>query len=217
MINLDPPDRMPVTAVTLGSHPEPVIRGQLWHSGPDWVVMIHDVGQDLDTWSDLPAVLAADGYSVLAIDLPGHGLSDEPWHPTQIVRAVATAAAFATREGAASRHLLAAGSTAVPSMIAARDLVSAVVALSPRLHTNDILALREVRVPALILTGSSREQATEEARRIFQGKAGWTVLSTFGAADDGPALLAGSWGFQVREQILTFLRDYRSDSASGIS
>lgn len=43
--------------------------------GGDAVVMVHGFGGSLETWSANQAALAADGYSVAALDLPGHGES----------------------------------------------------------------------------------------------------------------------------------------------
>lgn len=200
------------TAVTVSEGTKPVIRGQHWQGGTDWAILIHDVDQDLDAWANAPATLAAAGYSVLAIDLPGHGLSDEPWQFSEIPHVVQTATSFAKDAGAKRCFLLAAGSVSAPSMVAASDLVQAVVAFSPQPTHDDLMALEEIHVPTLILASSVDGERAEHARRVFQHKAGWAVLSIFGAGENGTALLTGTWGSQVREQILLFLRDYRSPS-----
>jgi pimeloyl-ACP methyl ester carboxylesterase len=42
--------------------------------------MLHEPGADVDAWGTLPAQLAqALNVEVVAFDLPGHGLSDDPW------------------------------------------------------------------------------------------------------------------------------------------
>jgi pimeloyl-ACP methyl ester carboxylesterase len=198
------------TAVTMGGDTKPIIRGQHWRGGMDWAILIHDVDQDLDAWANAPATLVDAGYSVLAIDLPGHGLSDEPWHFPEIARSVQTAMSFAKNAGAKRCFLLVAGSISVPSMIAASDLIQAVVAFSPEASDDELRALEEVHVPTLVLAGSADAKTAEQARRVFHDKAGWAVLSIFGAAENGTALLTGPWSSRVREQILLFLRDYRS-------
>lgn len=40
------------------------------------IVMIHDLGADLDEFGPLADLLAGAGFDVVAVDLPGHGLSD---------------------------------------------------------------------------------------------------------------------------------------------
>jgi hypothetical protein len=41
------------------------------------LLMLHDLGRDLDEFGRLPEALADIGCDVLAVDLPGHGISDE--------------------------------------------------------------------------------------------------------------------------------------------
>jgi hypothetical protein len=49
------------------------------------VLLLHDPGSDLDAWGSLPWQLArALPLAVVAIDLPGHGLSDAPWEPERL-------------------------------------------------------------------------------------------------------------------------------------
>ncbi|HEY7035285.1 MAG TPA: hypothetical protein VH482_28360, partial [Thermomicrobiales bacterium] len=57
------------------------VRGYRWWGGANWVVVVHGPGEgeDLDGWGEVPAVLAGDGLGVVVVDLPGHGLSDDPW------------------------------------------------------------------------------------------------------------------------------------------
>ena len=47
-----------------------------WPGDDTWVVLVHDVGDDIDVWRPLRVALAARGWSVLALDLRGHGGSD---------------------------------------------------------------------------------------------------------------------------------------------
>src|SRR4051812_16642691 len=62
-----------------------VIRGLRWGQGPDTVVLLHDPGSDLDAWETLPLEIARQlGIEAIAVDLPGHGLSDDPWNPAHL-------------------------------------------------------------------------------------------------------------------------------------
>ena len=42
------------------------------------VLLVHGWGASIYMWRDWFAPLAASGYRVVALDLPGHGLSDKP-------------------------------------------------------------------------------------------------------------------------------------------
>ena len=58
----------------------PVVRGVQWGWGSDVALFLHEPGADLDAWGPLPSRLAeALGLTSVALDLPGHGLSDDPW------------------------------------------------------------------------------------------------------------------------------------------
>jgi pimeloyl-ACP methyl ester carboxylesterase len=70
----------PPTAVELTLPSGSVVRGLRWGSGPDVALLLHEPGADLDAWGALPPRLArALGLRAIAVDLPGHGLSDAPW------------------------------------------------------------------------------------------------------------------------------------------
>jgi len=45
-------------------------------SGRGTILFVHDIGGDLDEFGSLPEIVAALGFDVVLIDLPGHGLSD---------------------------------------------------------------------------------------------------------------------------------------------
>jgi pimeloyl-ACP methyl ester carboxylesterase len=53
--------------------------------GPDTAFLLHDPGSDVDAWGTLPIQIARDlEIETVALDLPGHGLSDDPWEPEQL-------------------------------------------------------------------------------------------------------------------------------------
>lgn len=181
-----------------------VVRGQVSPCGPNWVVLVHEPGGDLDTWADLPAAIAADGYSVLAVDLPGHGLSDDPWVPGRIVELIHALAVYAASAGAGKVFVAGAGEIATAAMFVQN--VNAVIALSPAPFA---IPHPERTPPVLILTGGGHPAAAESANAFFRQTRGWAVISSFGTADQGIALLHGAWADHALEQALAFLRDYR--------
>ncbi|MGH2616037.1 MAG: hypothetical protein ACRDJC_12415, partial [Thermomicrobiales bacterium] len=67
----------------------PVVRGHRWDGGPDSVLLLHEPGADLDAWGTLPDQLArALNVEVIVVDLPGHGLSDDPWEAGRIAELI---------------------------------------------------------------------------------------------------------------------------------
>lgn len=185
------------------------VRGVLWPGAPDTVVLLHDVGGDLDVWGALPAALADDGFRVLAIDLPGHGLSDDPWQPSAAAPVLGAIIAAARPERPGRCFLISIGS--IPPLVGSLP-VDALVALSPAPAAD---WMRETSfTPCLILVGGADVAAANAADRYFRGRTGWTVVSSFGSDENGAELLTGPWATHLIEQILAFLRDYRTPPAA---
>ena len=202
------------SAVVAGEIPTPVgpvLRGQRRGDGPHRAILVHEPGTDLDAWGALPSLLAAADLTVVAVDLPGHGLSDDPWRPELLAPTLGALVAHARAEGAASVCLVAAGAGATAALELAVDGgLDALVALSPAEPTShDDFRFRAAGFPKLVLVGALDPSALATARSFVARCVGWTVLSTIPTAEQGTRLLAGPWGRQVGEQIATFLRDYR--------
>lgn len=180
-----------------------VVRGQFWPGNVNWVLLIHEPGGDLDAWGAVPLVFAEDGYSVLAIDLPGHGLSDDPWVPAQSAALLAATAHYAVDRGARKRFVIAAGDLAAVTGLLPQ--VDGLIALSPT-----PLPLSPARTPpSLIFVGSGDRTAAARADAYFRASRGWAVVSSFAVAEQGVALYHGEWSAIALEQSLAFLRDYR--------
>ncbi|MDQ2683106.1 MAG: hypothetical protein M3Y37_06225, partial [Chloroflexota bacterium] len=176
-----------------------------WPGGPDTVVLIHDVGGDLDDWRGLPASLAGQGYHVLAIDLPGHGLSDDPWEQGLARETIAEVVAGARSGGQGRRFAISAGRIA--PLVGGAEL-DALIAISPA--PDDDWAPDQSAAPCLIFVGGGDPGAAAAADRYFHGRRGWSVVSSFGVRENGSKLLAGSWARHLTEQAIAFLRDYRT-------
>lgn len=52
-----------------------VLNTRVWGSGDRKALLLHGVGSSSKTWQAVGPALAARGYRVVAVDLPGHGLS----------------------------------------------------------------------------------------------------------------------------------------------
>lgn len=187
-----------------------VVRGRHWRHGPDSALLIHEPGGDLDAWDNLPELLHGDGLSVLAIDLPGHGLSDDPWQPDALPDVIAHLVESVPTRGNGARFIVGAGLSATAVLLAPPAVrIMGIVAFSPVDTGHDLPADRRPPArPKLVLVGAHGGEAGA-ARGVAKRVPGWCAVSTFPTAYQGSALLASAWGAQAREQTLGFLRDCR--------
>lgn len=87
------------------------LRGRRLHrieTGPadrDTVVLLHAVGLDLTYW-DYQVEALADRYHVLAVDLPGHGLSDPPLRESDFGRLARDIAEIVEADSPGSAHIV---------------------------------------------------------------------------------------------------------------
>jgi pimeloyl-ACP methyl ester carboxylesterase len=201
-----------VTAVAPVEFPMPwggVVRGQRWGEGAAVALLLHAPGEDLDAWGDLPGELLADGFSVVAVDLPGHGLSDGPWRPERLGETVAAVAERLRIACGRPVLVVAAGASGLAAVRAgAEGGIAAVVALVGAEDEGPVGRV-ERAPPTLIVVGAAAGGALERAKALFRDARGYAVLSAMPTAETGVRLLAGAWGRQAREQTVAFLRDYR--------
>jgi pimeloyl-ACP methyl ester carboxylesterase len=170
----------------------------------DWVVLVHGPGEDVDAWGDVPAVLAGDGLGVVVIDLPGHGLSDDPWEAGRIGEVIDGLVVEVRKAGARRCFVVAVGELA-EAAVRARG-VDACVVVSPVAPVGEA----EGATPSmLVLVGGLERAAVDAADRFFRWTRGWAVMSALGTAAQGTAIFASAWGGHAREQVIGFLRDYR--------
>jgi pimeloyl-ACP methyl ester carboxylesterase len=202
----------PTAPVEIDITDGPTVRGQ--RSGREsgrWALLFHDEGRDLDAWRGLVRPLVGLGLCVLAVDLPGHGASDDPWQPSRLPANVLGVIRYADAHGARDVCMIGAGASATATLVAAGEHeVAAVVALSPRSELAGFSpdAIRETSAPKLILVGGEDPRAAAEATATLHRTIGWGVMQSFPTTIQGCALLESKWAGQVVETTLAFLRDY---------
>jgi pimeloyl-ACP methyl ester carboxylesterase len=140
---------------------------------------------------------------VVAVDLPGHGLSDDPWIPERAEDLLSEIVSAARGDGGRC-FVIAIGEIAT---LASRLAVDALVAISPEAADRDMSA-----APCLIFVGGADPDAAIAADRFFRNRRGWSVVSSFGVPENDAALLTGPWSTHLAEQTITFLCDYRTPS-----
>lgn len=207
-----------------------VVRGVRYGSGSDMVLLLHEPGADLDAWGALPARLALTlGIAALAVDLPGHGLSDDPWEVEQIGMLVQVLVvglanspdrATAGRTTIGRRFVISAG--AIASAVhasAGRLALAGIVALSPASNSPSPIAMGEggrgaSAIPKLLFAGSLAGDDLETARRLASGAGGWSAVTSIPVSERGTRLLATPWRARIEEEIIAFLRDCQNRRSS---
>jgi pimeloyl-ACP methyl ester carboxylesterase len=185
----------------------PIIRGFRWGEGPDTVLLLHEPGADLDAWMTLPVQIARQlEIETVAVDLPGHGLSDDPWDPARLPDLLRQLPDLA--QSAGRRYLVAAGSPAITALEQASSIeLAGLVCLSPEVPEDGRNLPRSPRLPKLFVAGSLAGSDLEDARRLGPACGGWSVVTSLPVAERGTGLLTSSWGVHLVEQIVAFLRD----------
>jgi pimeloyl-ACP methyl ester carboxylesterase len=203
----------PVVAVEIVGGAGTILRGQLWAGTGTWVVLLHEPGddRDLDHWLPLAPFLAAREWSVLAVDLRGHGVSDGDWDPGLASDDLAAVIDFARSAGATFVAVAGAGESAVTilqSAVVTRP--DAMILLSPALEPEaDLTGLRGAGEPKLFVAGGGDAGAWAVTQRLRKVAIGWGMLLSLPTTEQGTALLAGAAASQLREHIIGFLAEQR--------
>lgn len=193
-----------------------VLRGFRWGDGPDVAILLHDPGADIDAWAILPVEIARQlEIETVAVDLPGHGLSDDPWDPARLPELLRNVPGIAPAVG--RRFLIAAGDSATAALDPAPSLeLSGLVGFSPRSPDFGKHPARSPRVPKLFIAGSLAGSDLDDARRLGATCGGWAIVTSYPVAERGTGLLASSWGGRLIEEIVAFLRDCQRHPAGEI-
>jgi pimeloyl-ACP methyl ester carboxylesterase len=183
----------------------PVLRGQRLGAGHDAALLVHEPGSDLDAWALLsPRLAGVLPLQIVAFDLPGHGLSDDPWQPDRLDAALREI----VQAMPAIRFVVAAGSSALAALRLAADLALAgLVCLSPDPLQPGSSLERSPRVPKHVFAGSAAGNDLQTARRLASSSGGWAAVTSLPVSERGTGLLTTDWAGRVVEEIAAFLRD----------
>jgi pimeloyl-ACP methyl ester carboxylesterase len=190
------------------------LRGELVRGEETWVVLVHDVGGDIDVWKPLRPGLHRRGWTALALDLRGHGGSDGEWNDDRGELDVDLAVTLARRLGARHVAVVAAGRAGVFTLRAVEralpqeefELPDSLVLISPGpLDGADPMTLRGGGLPKLFVYGAQDAHAGD-VLALSRASIGWTVNVTFATAARGSDLL-GEWSANVLDKIKTFVTE----------
>ena len=187
------------------------IRGELSGESDRWAILLHDVGDDLDSWGAMRGKLLSAGMRVLALDLRGHGASDGDWSPVAGVADIEAAIRHCREASARAVYLVGAGQAATAAIAAAgEEAVQAIVCLSPvaELEGIDPARLRVSRAPKLFTVGARDAAAMKAAQTLYRKMIGWRVLESRARDEQGTALLTAPGSEHVFEKTVGFLGGY---------
>lgn len=190
-----------------------VLRGQRWGSGPDWVVLLHDSGddRDLDAWRPLLPAIMTPERTLMTLDLAGHGASDGEPESARLLSDLDAMLDAAAEWGATWIALAGAGDSARHILQKASSrLIDALVLLSPRLAEEQIHQLRGQGEPKLFAVGSRSQQLNANTRQARNASIGWAMLVSLPTEQQGTDLLFGAYSAQLIERIVAFLAEQRA-------
>ncbi|MGD9711046.1 MAG: alpha/beta hydrolase [Thermomicrobiales bacterium] len=187
-----------------------VLRGQRWGEGPDWVILLHDAGEDrdLDDWRPLLPAIMTPERTLLTLDLPGHGASDGDADVTRLEADLDSVLEWAKEQGATWTALSGAGSTAtrILKKAGARP-IDALVLLTPEITVEEAKVLRGRGEAKLFAVGSRDASATSAVRQARNASIGWAMLVSLPTGQQRTDLLRGPYAGQLIEKIVAFLAE----------
>jgi len=185
----------------LGS-PVFVVRGLIWTAEKLPVLFVHEPGpdNDLDHWKNLPELVHHAGHTVIAFDLPGHGLSEGTPDETNASTAIGTVYQYITERFGKAPAVVTEG---VGIQLLPKTPFAALVVFSPRDDTG-----AQADYPKLVFCGATDPEARTAADRFLRASRGWTLVSSFGTSTQGAALLKTPHAPKIIAQVVSFLRDY---------
>jgi pimeloyl-ACP methyl ester carboxylesterase len=182
------------------------LRG-LWAGGGDLaLVLVHEIGRDLDAWGPAPDWLAAEGFRVLLFDLRGHGASDGEESPVDVATDV-TAAITAARNESRVVIVVCAGDAADGTIAAALQAkTDGLVLVSPEFPLEERARPERTLMPSLAILDKASEQWMARVRQVQSGLIGWRMIVHAGTDEHGSAMLSGKWASHAHEHIRSFAR-----------
>lgn len=172
-------------------------------TGDRAVILAHQFARDKSSWGDLPEKLRQAGFSVLALDLRGHGESDLNYHNltpadfNKMTLDIAAARAFLNEKGKTKQYLVGASIGANLALLEkALGFFDKVVAVSPGLvfkglnaeAAAQVIAGKDIAERSILLIAARDDgysfSSNETLRQILGNKAETLEYQTGGHAAD---------------------------------
>jgi pimeloyl-ACP methyl ester carboxylesterase len=167
--------------------PEAPVQGIAWAwPGADLaVLMVHDIGADLDSIRWLAEPVAAAGVSVLCVDLPGHGLSEG--QPESAAAAIATVYQGLCRAVPGVTGVVAegqAGSLLLSTSLDPAPVAATFIAPQPPGAAAPIASGWRF-VPKLVIAPHGQDASGAYAQHILAATNAWSLRADLARAGDG--------------------------------
>ncbi len=176
------------------------------------MLLVHDRDGDLDEFAQVPELLAANGGTVIAVDLPGHGLSDGEGRPAEIVGVIASLAAALSDDGRPV-GLMASGRSCTLGMILGEAHGFRVQVLINPILDEEILACGTREYCQRMVLHSEGEQLVGTATKTFYSPLiGEKLLLHSALVADGPTSIVDH--SVIADQVELFLNRYLFSSKS---
>jgi pimeloyl-ACP methyl ester carboxylesterase len=192
-------------AVEITARDGALLRGELSEGGPIWMVLVHDLGQDLDVWH--PLRLSGGGVSVLAVDLRGHGGSEGNREAGSTSSDLADVLAFASDRGAEVTVVGVAGGAVQAALDAAAEAgaagLAAICPLGEEVHG--------ASMPKLVLVAEG-DRCQVAAGRALQRSPGSAILVNLPLSGGAAEVLSGEWQTNVESYVRSFVHDVTRSS-----
>ena len=167
------------------------MRGYEWPIRGAPVVLLHDYEEDLDVWKDIDQELAKKGFRVINLELRGHGFSDgEPNNEYLFADVQGLLKELGTVWGPLG--LCTHGHISEKLFSIQGDFAPKVhVAVSPLFEEQSGFedASRQFDTSYLVISGTSDEKGTEQARQIFDRLGPKKLWASVASVQQGPKLL----------------------------
>ena len=179
--------------------------------GGGTILFVHDIGSDLDEFGEMPEFVAALGFDVVLVDLPGHGLSDgEEPDPSGCLAAV-TEVLDALAHRAPFGLVTAGRSAATGASLGQAQQVFTQVLINPVLDEVVVAGAPRTHAIRMVLHGDGPEFVGTETQRFFSYLIGEKIV-VFNAS-----LAAGSHHVAnlpaVQDHVELFLKRYRNSQS----
>lgn len=189
-----------------------VLRGQQWGNGHDWIILLHETGEDrdLDDWRPLLPFIMTPERTLLTVDLRSHGASDGQWDETLCAGDISALLSFAGTNGAVWVAMVGAGDSATQILVySSANRIDASILLSPVIRTDQAAALRGQGEAKLFAMGSHSEPLSTSVREARNRSIGWSMLVSMPTTAQGVDLLTGPYSSHLVERISVFLAEQR--------
>ncbi len=153
--------------------------GSYYHGSGPSVILLHMLDHDRNTWNLFAEKLNKDNYTVLSIDLRGHGQSNKDWKTfdeedfLDMIFDVQAAKDFLKKQGADTKRIIIMGASIGANLAlehAAEDEdVRATILLSPGLNYKGLETegpAEEIETPVLIVASEGDEYSAKSSEKL---------------------------------------------------